>query len=215
MSDAFLLCRRCGVLHPLLATLDDEDAHELAEFRADHDAHSIERAERIPDSALFDGPPWDPMSGRWLKVLAGGDELLVRSWRRSADEPRRHELSATAPYVTDCVEIDEPLLRRALDRHFYPHTLRTIKLERFARAVHDLIADLDPAEVETSFDDVSVANASIGPLPEPVCTALLGRCAAIFDPVELDRVRTFIAEHRWEDGALAVRVRRILSRSAA
>jgi len=215
VSDAFLLCRRCGVLHPLLPTLADEDAADLAGFRADHEAHALEQARRVPDSALFDGPAWDPMSARWMKVTAGADIIVVRSWRRSVDEPRRHEVSPRVPTTTDCVDVDERLLRDALDHHLYPQSLRPAKTERFVAAVRELLADLDPAEVEPSFDDVTVANASLGDLPEATCQALLKRCAGIFDDWELERLRSFIAEHRFADGALAVRVRRILSRTAA
>ena len=215
MSEAFLLCRRCGVLHPLLSTPADEDAADLDGFRALHKAHVLERARRVPDSALFDGPAWDPMSARWMKVTAGKDTLVVRSWRRSLDEPRRHEISARAPAVTDCVDIDERLLCDALDRHLYPQSLRPTKVERFLTAVRQLLADLDPAEVEPSFDDVTVANASFADLPAGACNALLKQCATIFDGWELERVRSFVAEHRFADGALAVRVRRVLSRTAA
>lgn len=217
MYESFLLCRHCGVLHPVLVDrgLDEDVAHDLAEFRAEHEAHVLEDAQRLDDPALFDGPTWDPMSTRWFRVTAGADILLVRSWRTSVDEPRRHELTSTAPDAAGCIEVDDSMLRRAFDRHFYPHAVRPTKLERFVHTVHELIADLDPGEVETSFDDVDLPNASIGPFPSDLCSTLLDRCAPIFDAWEMERVRSFIADHRLEDGALAVRVRRILARSAA
>jgi hypothetical protein len=217
MYDSFLLCRRCGVLHPVpVHSIEDEEAvQELAAFRAGHAAHVLEDAQRLADSALFDGPTWDPMSTRWFRVAAGADELVVRSWRTSIDEPRRHEVTTTPPLDAGCIEVDEPLLRRALDRHFYPHAVRPGKVERFVHTVHELIADLDPGEVETTFDDAVLPNASIGPFPPELCDTLLNRCTPIFDTWELERVRSFIANHRLEDGALAVRVRRMLQRSAA
>lgn len=216
MYESFLLCRHCGVLHPVhVHSGDDEAIQELAAFRAEHEAHVLEDAQRLPDSALFDGPTWDPMSTRWFRVDAGADVLLVRSWRTSIDEPRRHELTTAPPLDAGCIEVDEPLLRRAFDRHFYPHAVRPAKLERFVHTVHELIADLDPGEVETTFDDAVLPNASIGPFPPDLCDTLLNRCAPIFDAWELERIRSFIADHRLEDGALAVRVRRLLQRSAA
>lgn len=217
MYESFLLCRQCGVLHPVSVhpAADDEAGHGLAEFRAEHHAHVLEDAERLADSALFDGPTWDPMSTRWFRVVAGADVLLVRSWRTSIDEPRRHEVTSAPPPAAGCIEVDEALLRRALDRHFYPHAVRPVKLERFVHTVYELIADLDPGEVETTFDDAALPNASIGPFPAELCDALVNRCAPIFDAWELERVRRFVADHRLEDGALAVRVRRILDRSAA
>jgi len=216
MYDSFLLCRQCGVLHPVPAHPADEEAvEELAAFRAEHEAHVLEDAQRLPDSALFDGPTWDPMSTRWFRVTAGADLLVVRSWRTSIDEPRHHELTSAPPQAAGCIEVDEPLLRRAFDRHFFLHAVRPAKLERFVHTVHELIADLDPAEVETTFDDVALPNASIGPFPPDLCDTLIDRCAPIFDAWELERVRSFIADHRLEDGALAVRVRRLLDRTAA
>ena len=216
MYDSFLLCRRCGVLHPVpVHPIDDDAAEDLALFLAEHKAHVLEDAQRVADSALFDGPTWDPMSTRWFRVAAGADLLVVRSWRTSVDEPRRHELTSAPPQAAGCIEVDEPLLRRALDRHFYPHAVRPAKLERFVHTVNELIADLDPGEVETTFDDVALPNSSIGPFPADLCNTLISRCAPIFDAWELDRVRSFIADHRLEDGALAVRVRRLLDRSAA
>lgn len=217
MYDSFLLCRRCGVLHPVPVQpgADEESVQDFADFRAEHEAHVLEDAQRIPDSALFDGPTWDPMSTRWFRVAAGADELVVRSWRTTIDEPRHHDVTAALPADAGCIDIDEPLLRRAFDRHFYPHAIRPAKLERFVHTVHELIADLDPGEVETTFDDTELANASIGPFPPELCDTLLNRCTPIFDAWELERVRSFIADHRLEDGALAVRVRRLLTQSAA
>jgi hypothetical protein len=214
---SFLLCRHCGMLHPLpdQPEADDDAAQDLAGFRAEHAAHVLEDAQRLPDSALFDGPTWDPMSMRWFRVATGADVLLVRSWRTSIDDPRRYQISAAAPPVAECIDVDESLLRRALDRHFYPHAVRPAKLERFVYTVRQLVADLHPAEVETTFDDATLPNASIGPFPAELCDALVDRCTPIFDAWELERVRSFIADHRQEDGALAVRVRRILNRSAA
>jgi hypothetical protein len=217
VSLSLLLCRQCSVLHPLPAgpTADDDLIHDLAAFRAAHEAHGLADAQRLPDAALFDGPTWDPMSTRWFRVIAGPDILLVRSWRSSIEEPRRFEVTAVPPPTADCIDVDEALLRRALDRHFYPHAIRPTKVERVVRTVHELIAPLDPRFVETTFDDASLPNASIGPFPPALCDALLARCTAFLDAWEAERLRTFIAEHHLEDGALAVRVRRILNRSAA
>src|SRR5262249_9361925 len=128
---------------------------------------------------------------------------------------RRHEVTSAPPPNTGCIEVDEPLLRRAFDRHFFPHAVRPAKLERFVHAVHELVADLDPGEVETTFDDVALPNTSIGPFPPQLGDSLRSRCAPSFAAWELERVRSFIADHRLEDGALAVRVRRVLQRSAA
>lgn len=221
MITTFLLCRRCNVLHPMASAedpifADDEAGAELHAFRAAHAAHGLDAVERIPEDALFDRPTADPMATRWFHVAAGCDVLLVRSWRATIDEPRRYELEATAPAVeAPVVDIDELLLRRSLDRHFFPHALRPAMLERFVETVRQLVERLDGGEVEISFDDVTVPNAGIGPLPDALCEALLARCHDGFDVWELERLRSFISAHRHEDGALAVRVRRTVVPRAA
>jgi hypothetical protein len=217
VNDAFLLCRHCGILHPAadLNFADEDAAHDLAEFRSAHTGHHLEEARRVPDSALFDAPTWDPMATRWFRVTTGTDLLQVRSSRSSIAEPRRHEVIAAPPSATDRIEIDEALLRRALDSHFFPHAVRPAKVERFVDTVRELLIDLDPGEVDTAFDDPTLPNASIGPFPTALGAVLFNRCTPIFDAWELERVRSFIEAHRLENGALAVRVRRVLARSAA
>ena len=172
MSLSLLLCRQCGVLHPVPArpAADDDVVDDLLAFRAAHEAHGLAAVQRLPDAALFDGPTWDPMSTRWFRVTAGADILLVRSWRSSIEEPRRFEVTAAPPPTADCIDVDEALLRRALHRHFYPHTIRPTKVEHVVAAVRELIAPLDPAAIETTFDDATLPNASIGPDGSRVCS---------------------------------------------
>ena len=216
MSDVFLLCRRCGTLYSLPVRSDgDDDLQDLATFRAAHEAHGLEETRVVPDSLHFDGPTSDPMSVRWFRVRAATDELQVRSWRISIDEPRCHRVERLLPPPAEHIDVDLPLLRRAFDRHFYPHAVRPSKVDRFTRAVTELVGDLDPAAVTIAFDDVDVPNASLGPFPAELCEPLLRRCTQFLDAWELEQVRRFIAEHRGPDGALAVRVRRVLQRSAA
>jgi len=215
VNNTYLLCRDCSELHPLCRADDDDAALDLAEFRAAHAPHDLAEAQRVADSALFDAPPWDPMGTRFFRVTVGSLLLDVRSWRESIDEPLQYELVSAAPASTETIDVDAPLLRRALDRHFFPHALRPLKVERFVDIVNELLGTLDPATAETSFDDPTLPNAGIGPFPPTLCDVLLDRCTPIFDTWEMGRVGSFIEDHRFEDGALAIRVRRILARSAA
>jgi hypothetical protein len=215
-SPALILCRPCGVLHPLPTRAADDDALEdLASFRAVHEAHGLVGAERLAEPALFDGVTADPMSARWFRVAIGEEVLLVHSWRASIDEPRRFELSVESPPTTDTTEVDEPLLRRALDRHFYPQAIRSAKVERILAVVRSVVGRLDARDIEIAFDDPAFPNAAIGPLPGGLDQDVLGGCAGFLDAWELDRLRAFVTEHRGADGALAIRVRRLLDRSAA
>ena len=119
---------------------------------------------------------------------------------------RRRHRSATS-----CIEVDEPLLRRAFDRHFYPHAMRPAQARALRRTpCASCCAELDPAEVEIDLRR-SVAARTPASAPFPAASASICSTAAppIFDDWELERVRSFIADHRLEDGALAVRVRRV------
>lgn len=223
MTENFLLCRHCGTLFPLDFAFDEavEPGEpswelELRSFRQHHEGHPIVNASRVPDSVIHDRPAWDPMATAWFRVAIGNEELLVRSWRTSIEEPRRHDISTAPAPALDCsVEIDERLLRRALDEHFSPAEMRKLKLDRFVGSVQELLRRIDAAAVETSFDDVEVANAEIAPFPSPLCEALLSACQRIFNGGELAQAAAFIEENRFEDGALALRVRRDLRQSLA
>lgn len=221
MIDRFLLCRACGAAIALLdlgrwPDEEDDTAAETAAFRAAHAAHGVELATRLDDRALVDAPVWDPMATRWFHVAAGSDRLTVRSWRTGIDEPRRYELTgAGPPPATTHVEVDEALLRRALDRHFYPHVIRAAQVDTFVAAVRELLAPLEPESVAIAFDDPRLPDAGIGPLPAPLVAALLLRCERQFEGFELERARSFVRDHAREDGALAVRVRREVATRAA
>jgi hypothetical protein len=216
----FLLCRRCGVLRPLAPSAPwpatEEDRSELVAFRASHEAHGLETAQRLEALARTDRPAWDPLATRWFEVGAGGEILTVCSSRAAMDEPREYELAAAgAPRTSSRVDVDEALLRRALDRHFYPHVIRPAQLDAFIGAVRELLEPLDPAAIDIAFDDPALPDAGLGAFPEALADQLAARCAEFFDAVGLERARSFIRDHRAEDGALAVRVHRVLVTRAA
>lgn len=219
--DAFLLCRACAAVLPLAALAawpdaDEEAAAELAAFQAAHAAHGLEVAERLDEPSRIDRPPWDPLATRWYRVRVAGDVLVVRSGRSHADEPRRYDVvPGDLPPVSTWIDVDEPLLRRALDRHFYPQVIRPAQLDAFVSTVRELLAPVDPADIDIAFDDPTLPDAAIGPFPPGLAEHLIERCANLFDPAALERARSFVRDHRAEDGALAVRVHRTLVTRAA
>jgi hypothetical protein len=210
-----LLCRQCGELHPLASVPSYAesdvalDATDLETFRRVHAGHSLERALRLPEPALHDRPVWDPMATSWYRVLVGETSFYVRSERTSIQLPRRHHLQLTAPQLSAHVELDEPLLQQSLNRHFHPQPLAAEKATRFVTTLREIVAGLDAAQVETSVDDPELANAELGPCPEPVCAKLLTQARDIFrSDWEQSAIARFIEENRSEYGALALRVRR-------
>jgi hypothetical protein len=216
MANDFLLCRQCGVLFPLPAQPSDgtepgaeEGDVDLELFRARHASHALEHATRSPSAAVHDRPVWDPMATSWFRVRTAIDELLVCLRRSSIEEPRVGHLQDGVRFEESyAVEVDERLLRMALDRHFYPLALPSNKLEKFVVAVRDVLRELDPASIETSFDDADYADAGIAPFPDVLCGRLLSRCTSIFDDEELDQLGLFVKANRAEDGVLALRVHR-------
>lgn len=223
MITSFLLCRPCRLLHPLGAPAPWSDgdaalgvAADLETFRLQHAAHGLEEAVRVDERSVLDGALGDPMAVRWFHVTVGAERLTVRSWRPSIDLPRRTELVAGAPpEPVTWVDVDEALLRAALDRHFYPQVLRIAQLDAVLAAVRKLTAPLDPYQVETVFDDPALPDTAIGPFPAGLGTALLECSQDLFDATERERLRRFVAEHSGTDGALALRVHRTLAPRAA
>lgn len=222
MRDRYLFCRCCAVLTPTGApggwrpVAEAGDDEVVAGFRAAHAGHEVLEAERLDERPCTDRPPAEPMATRWFRVCAAGTVYAVRSWRPALDEPRRYVLEpAGLPDLAVCVDVDEPLLRRALDRHFFPQVLRAAQIEGVLDAVRALLAPLDPDRVETSFDDATRPDTAVGPLPAALHAPLVTRCAPLFDAGERERLLAFIRAHAGADGALALRVQRTLAIRAA
>ena len=215
---AMLLCRDCGVLHPLPVerpTPEPDDLEDLESFRSTHSDHRLERAYRLPDPILHDRPAWDPMARSWFRVAVGEHSLFVCSSRSSIDEPRHHEVCTSPPKFRVRAELDESGLRRALEQHFFPNNLASERLNRFVTGAREIYAAVEAECVDTSFDDAELPNAEIGPCPLDVCTRLRARAVEDFvDPWERERVLDFIDANTDEYGALAIRVLREIKTAA-
>jgi hypothetical protein len=106
------------------------------------------------------------------------------------------------------VLIDHRDLRRGLDLTFYPRALRLTKLDRFVSVVRDVVSQLNPNQLTIAFDDAEDPAVSVARMPDETYQELLARCAEIFDPSEFDTLTKFLQSNRYEDGLLALRVRR-------
>jgi len=217
-QNAMLLCRECGVLYPIPAEQPEPDSEavvDLETFRTDHREHTLERAFRLSEPVLHDRPAWDPMARSWFRVSVGESAFFVCSSRTSIDEPRRHEICHRPPSFLLRGEVDETMLRRALDRHFFPNRLETEKLNSFIAEVRSRFAAVDAADVETSYDDPELANAAIGPCPNPVAQDLRKIASHTFGNAwERQQLLDFIDANTDEYGALAIRVLRELRTAA-
>lgn len=215
---AMLLCRDCGVLHPLPPAHHnpaEEELEDLESFRSDHRDHTLERAQRLPDPALHDRPPWDPMARVWFRVAVGEHAIFVCSSRTSIHEPRHHEVCPAPPAFSLRTEVDESLLRRALEQHFFPNPVPHEQLNAFVAAARRLFAAADAQSIETSYDDPQLPNAEIGPCPADLRHQLRDAALAVFeDEWERQHALAFIDANGDEYGAFAVRVLREIVPSA-
>ncbi len=217
MASIFLLCRDCRVVHRVYA------AHEISEggvaseaaaiaygqFLVDHRHHPLDRLEHCGTLDHHQGALWDPSRTSLIEVSNGREVFTLRSARDSLDEAPHLEI-ITGRLEAQPIELsfDEPSLRRALDRHFYPYALRASKVDRFVQIVREVLAMLPAEELDTEFDDADDSEVGIGRLPDQGCVAILELCIDLFDAWELSRVASFVSGNRDEYGALALRIRK-------
>jgi hypothetical protein len=217
MREAFLLCRDCRVLHPVFVphqngsrgVVDEETAIAYGQFVAEHRLHTLERVERCSLREYHDGRVFDPMRTSLIEVSNGKGPLTICRSRDDVELPRVWEVADQhIEERPSSLSIEEPVIRRALDRHFYPYVLRPSKIDDFVRAVYEVLATIVAEDVETAFNDGEDPAVSIARLPDDSCLALLTRCGYIFDAWELVQIASFVGANRDEYGALALRVRR-------
>jgi hypothetical protein len=214
-QDSFLACYDCGVLHPVAleapAVMEDTPtAHDDATaFAADHVTHRTSHLFRYGDDAASDRPLWDPLGTLVFQATDGEQLYVVVGRRESIADPRTYRFTQGTIQTTNSeVLLDDGDLRRALDRQFFPHTLRPTKLDRFISVVHDVVSHIPPNDLEIAFDDADDPAVSVARMPTESYQELLTRCTDIFDAWEWPRVSRFLRDNRGEDGLLALRVRR-------
>ncbi len=211
-----IACRDCGLLQPVeTATTNPSDAaieaslEAYGQFLADHHEHDLTWLARTGCETSADRPLWDPMATITFSATDGAQMYVVSGIRTSIEEPRTYHFVPGAIDVGNTsVLVDDQHLRRGLDLEFYPHALRLTKIEQFLSAVHDIVGHLDAEELAIAFDDADDPAISIARMPDATYQELLTRCADIFDPTEIETVNKFLHENRYEDGLLALRVRR-------
>jgi len=213
-SERFLACRTCLRLQrimPDLAAMDDDTP-----FAERHAGHRLEPLTRVGDAFLSDKPVWDPMATTYFEVTNGNEVLMVRSGRRSVEDPVERTLvpgRLRLDHVT--VEFETELIRRALDAHFFPHAVRPAKIEQFLATLAALCRDVNPDRLEIVFDSAEDPQVQYARLPEHLWAQLMVRCEAIFDEWERERLRNFFEAARADDGLLCLRLTRAFVVDAA
>lgn len=213
-AQRFLACRTCLRLTrvaPDLPPDDDEPPFETA-----HAGHRLEPVTRLGDAFLSDRPAWDPMATTYIEVTNGSEVLLVRSGRRSVEDPvERVLLPGRLRLERVTVEFESGLIERALDAHFFPHALRPGKVQRFLQILDDLCRQVDADDLEVVFDSAEEPHVHYARLPTPLRQELLSRCAAVFDTWERERLQNFLLQVDADDGLFTLRVTRSFVLDAA
>lgn len=215
-KEIFLACHDCGVMHPVAqrATDPHDEADESAvesysEFVATHRMHRTGPVRRAGEDTLMDRPAWDPMVTLHFEVTDGERPYVAIAHRDTLDAPRVYRFTPGRIGVCHArVAIADDDVRRALNRELSPALLRPTKIDRFIDVLHDVIARLEPSELEIAFDDADDPSVSIARMPDGIYAQLVAESVGIFDESEWPRVQRFLDHNRGEDGLLALRVRR-------
>jgi hypothetical protein len=213
----FLACQECGTLipaDPSAADLPDDVAIEavatIEEFVAAHGTHTLCELRRTAADSLLDRPFWDPMATVHIELTDGERTYVAKAHRRSVEDPRQFDLEPFSMGAVETkVDVDDDHVRRGLDLKFFPHAIRPTKIEDFLDVLHSALRDVCTDELEIAFVDADDPAVCIARMPEPIFQQLLAASARIFDPWEVPLVEGFLRENREEDGALALRVRRL------
>jgi hypothetical protein len=219
----FVACRECHELHPVLnagaVIFEDPDAlraDAYSAFLSKHHTHHVACLWRNGSELRADRPLWDPMATLTFEVTDGDRSYVVSATRGSIEDERMYRFFPGALEVGNAeVQIDPSDLRRGLDLLFFPHALRPTKVDRLLSAVHEAINQIDPNQLVIAFDAADDPAVSIACMPDGIFSAILDRCAEIFDPWELPRVVAFLTDNREADGLLALRVRRYVAALSA
>lgn len=215
-TERYLACRSCRQIERLLpdlaAVLDGDDLP----FAARHEGHKVEAVSRLGDAFLSDKPVWDPTATTYFEVSNGDEILMVRSGRGSIEDPVQRTLVPGRLRLDHvAVEFETDLIRRAIDAHFFPHAIRPAKIEQLLNALGDLCNEIDADRLEIVFDSAEEPQVQYARLPEPLFDRLMIRCESIFDEWERERLESFFANARGDDGLFCLRVTRAFVVEAA
>jgi len=139
-------------------------------FREQHSTHGIEHAARHTTPVLYDRPAGTQWPGN------GSKSRLARTsfWCTLRGSRSRNRVTAGGvgrdQSRQSVLEIDEPYLRLALDRCFFPHVLAPATLDRFINLVHTLIRALASRRRRDELRRRRHPDVSIGPCPPDLAT---------------------------------------------
>lgn len=210
-NDKFIWCRHCDAVHhvtcfdkaPLYALIggeiEERPANDWRQFMIQHEGHRLEALRRVGEKHFPNGSGIDPINVGYFEVTNGRDRLLLRQCRKSIDDPVCFE--PIAGRLIDrgvTLTVQEKEIKKEMTRHFQWPSGRPPsdeKIDLFLDLFKDLVAVLDPAEVEVGAYSYTDDSLAYGVLDAGTIEKLLARCARYFNLEELQELRDFIHDH--------------------
>lgn len=176
-----------------------------------HAGHRLQALKSVGEKCFSLGRPLDPMRVGYTEVTNGEDFFVIRSSRKSIEEPLHFELiRGRLRVIRAALEIQEEEIRKEMKYHF-PWTsterLSGQRIELFIRLFKELAAGLNPQEITVCGHAYADSSAAYGLLETHLIEALMQKCLARFLPEELTGIRRFIEAHKGGDGVMALLIK--------
>jgi hypothetical protein len=222
--EKFIWCRNCDAIHrvsgfdkaPVYALVageaTEQPADDWRDFMMQHDGHRLEPLRPISEKYFPSGSIGDPMSVGYVEVTNGQDRLLLRQSRTAIDAPVHFELIAGRLMnrgVSLAVQGKE--IKKEMTRHFqWPggNPPSDEKIDLFIRLYKNVIAALNPAQVEVVGYSYVDDNIAYGLADSVTIEKLIALCAENFNPDEFQGICAFIKNHRGACDVMSLVMRR-------
>jgi hypothetical protein len=213
----WLFCRDCLIAHRASdadrAPMFGQDGSaqpvdDLQTFLRTHEEHAIGALTRTSDRESRSHPRWDPMIRVTVEATDGESSFVIVSGRNDVGSPRRFVVrpGRLVP-IEEIAELDETLLRDAVDDALFPYAAPASLLDGFVDRVRTLI-DRTPLDDFMLVDEDRVdPTVELAGLPTSIVEPLRATLVHIFPKMEAARIVTLL-ERELRDEIPVVRVRR-------
>lgn len=225
-DEKYIRCRNCDEIHHVSAfdktpvynfvdgSVRESAADDWRRFMDRHAGHKLEALKAIGEKYFPNGSVADPMSVAYIPVTDGSGKFLLRRSRRSIEDPLSYELvGGRIAYTGASLEVRENEIRKEMKHHFQwapAEPLSDEKIDLFVRLFAELARGLNPEErMLSEFSYVSPSDSvACSLLDKETIEKLMAKCAAHFNPSELESLRRFIESHRGDGDVMALLIRR-------
>lgn len=223
-EERYIWCRTCNDVHHVTAFdkapefvvtqggTKEQSVDDWGAFMKRHAGHRLEALKGVGEGYTPGSRPMDPMKVGYTEVTNGQDWFVVRSSRKSIDQPLNFELVPGRLRATGvAVEVQENEIRKEMKHHFpwgATGRLGDEKIELFIKLFREMLRDLNPDEIKVCGHSYADSSVVYGLLDAPVIETLMDKCAPHFPLAELEGIRRFCETHMGRDGVMALLIRR-------